>query len=182
MQGTKKSKLLRISWNIFTARKRSLGQGNIFTGVCLSTEGSGGCVNLGRGCVSRRGCAHGRCVSRGVCVHLLDTQPQRQPPWTPSVGHTHTTVNKRAVRILLKCKSTTKQLVSQPTRHTESPPFRGIKSQKLLRITWNTFWFWSVRVGTLSPLGRSVTLLAFSNWEGGGDLSLPPSLNCERHR
>ena len=26
---------------IFTARKRSLGQGNMFTGVCLSTGGGG---------------------------------------------------------------------------------------------------------------------------------------------
>ena len=29
---------------IFTARKRSLGQGNMFTGVCLSTGGGGGLV------------------------------------------------------------------------------------------------------------------------------------------
>ena len=32
-----------ITWrvDIFTARKRSLGQGNIFTGICLSTGGGG---------------------------------------------------------------------------------------------------------------------------------------------
>ena len=34
-------------YNIFTARKRSLGQGNMFKGVCLST---GGCLLLG-GCL-----------------------------------------------------------------------------------------------------------------------------------
>ena len=30
----------KLSFTIITARKRSLGQGNIFTGVCLSTGGS----------------------------------------------------------------------------------------------------------------------------------------------
>ena len=29
---------------IFTARKRSLGQGNIFTPVCHSVQGGGGCL------------------------------------------------------------------------------------------------------------------------------------------
>ena len=32
---------------VFTARKRSLGQGNMFTGVCLSTGVGGGCVVRG---------------------------------------------------------------------------------------------------------------------------------------
>ena len=39
---------------VITARKRSLGQGNMFTGVCLSTGGawSGGVAwSMGRGCL-----------------------------------------------------------------------------------------------------------------------------------
>ena len=42
--------LLPKSGMIITARKRSLGQGNMFTGVCLSTggvPGPGGCLVLG---------------------------------------------------------------------------------------------------------------------------------------
>ena len=31
---------------IFTARKRSLGQGNIFTNVCHSVHGGGGCYDV----------------------------------------------------------------------------------------------------------------------------------------
>ena len=46
---------------IMTARKRSLGQGNIFTGVCLST----GCVSV-RG-VSVRGREWGLCPERCLC-------------------------------------------------------------------------------------------------------------------
>ena len=61
---------------IFTARKRSLGQGNMFTGVCLSTGGclvlggawSGGCLVLG-GCLVPWGagpCSRGVPASGGV--------------------------------------------------------------------------------------------------------------------
>ena len=45
-------------YNIFTARKRSLGQGNMFKGVCLST---GGCLLLG-------GAWSGGCLLRGCLV------------------------------------------------------------------------------------------------------------------
>ena len=78
----------------FTARKRSLGQGNIFTRMCHSVhrEGVSGCggvymvagggIHGGRGvCVvvgSMRGCggwvcvvAGGTCVVAGWCVWLL---------------------------------------------------------------------------------------------------------------
>ena len=94
-------------------RKRSLGQGNVFTGVCLSTWGclplgsggmplgsGGGVVPLGPGGV----CASGSRVC--VCTHPLDT-PRQTPLWTHPSGHTHLntppTVNKRAVRSLLEC-------------------------------------------------------------------------------
>ena len=31
-----------LAKEVFTARKRSLGQGNVFTGICLSTGAGGG--------------------------------------------------------------------------------------------------------------------------------------------
>ena len=40
----------RTSCNIFTARKQSLGKGNVFTGVCLNTGGD---------------CLEGVCLQRG---------------------------------------------------------------------------------------------------------------------
>ena len=45
---------------IFTARKRSLGQGNIFTPVCHSVHGGGGVP------VPRGACSRGSACSRGV--------------------------------------------------------------------------------------------------------------------
>ena len=60
--------------NLITARKRSLGQGNTFTGVCLSI---------------------------GVCDRHPPRQaspPQGRPPYPPNRRPL-----KRAVRILLKC-------------------------------------------------------------------------------
>ena len=42
---------------IFTSRKRSLGQGNVFTGVCLSTEGGlPGSLSLEGGVYIQGGC------------------------------------------------------------------------------------------------------------------------------
>ena len=75
------------SWGkvIFTARKRSLGQGNMLTGVCLST---GGCMVLGRGVNGPGGAWSRRCMvggdawsrggawSRGVGVHGGDPPQQ----------------------------------------------------------------------------------------------------------
>ena len=92
---------------ITTAHKRSLEQGNVFTGVCLSTGGlcdvtsclaawshipSGGSLSRGvcvRGSLSRGGLCQGdqRGLSRGASV--------REPP--PLHG------DERAVRILLEC-------------------------------------------------------------------------------
>ena len=54
--------------NVITARKRSLGQGNMFTGVCLSTGGgacSGGFLVPGGAC-SGRVPGPGGCLVRGV--------------------------------------------------------------------------------------------------------------------
>ena len=48
---------------IFTARKRSLGQGNIFIGVCQEFCSRGG------GCLIRRGvCSGGSCLLLGGCL------------------------------------------------------------------------------------------------------------------
>ena len=57
---------LKIHRRLITARKRSLGQGNMFTGVCLST---GGGVSAPRGVHGPGGCVcyQGDVCSRGVC-------------------------------------------------------------------------------------------------------------------
>ena len=60
--------------SIFTARKRSLGQGNIFTPVCHSVHGGGACVVAPGG---MHGCSRGHAwllrggacvVAQGACV------------------------------------------------------------------------------------------------------------------
>ena len=56
---------------IFTARKRSLGQGNIFTPVCHSVHGLWGGVVARGACVVAGGCAWlpgGMCGCWGACV------------------------------------------------------------------------------------------------------------------
>ena len=67
---------------LFTARKRSLGQGNMFTGMCLSTGGVPGLGGL---------------VPGGACLGGAWWRPPRQPLL-------------RAVRILLECILVTKSV------------------------------------------------------------------------
>ena len=93
---------------LFTAHKRSLGQGNVYTRVCHSVHRREG------GCVSQHAMGRG--------VHLLSKHPPRQthpgqtpPRQTPASGQTpphpgrspllilRDTVNKWAVRILVEC-------------------------------------------------------------------------------
>ena len=75
------------STHIFTACKRSLGQGNVFTDVCLSTGGYlplglGRCLPLGPDrCTSGSG---GVPLDPGVCVCIHTGHTHT--PWT----HTHT--------------------------------------------------------------------------------------------
>ena len=69
---------------IFTARKRSLGQGNVLTVVCLST-GGGWLPSM-----------HHRSHDQEVCPTPLDNPPP--PQWT-----LRDTIKRRAVRILLQC-------------------------------------------------------------------------------
>ena len=70
---------------IITARKRSLGQGNMFTGVCLSTgwmPGAGGAWS--RGCLLwEGGLVQGGAWSGGV--------PGGDPPTGAAAGGTHPT-------------------------------------------------------------------------------------------
>ena len=68
--------------DLITARKRSLGQGSVFIGVCDSVNRGGVCS---RGCLLPGGKSRG-CLLRGV--------PGGDPPGRPLL---------RAVRILLEC-------------------------------------------------------------------------------
>ena len=68
---------------LITAHKRSVGQGNVFTGVCLSTRGS---------------------AQTPECRHPSGGRPPWcRPPPLEIHGILRETVNKRAVRILLEC-------------------------------------------------------------------------------
>ena len=90
IDGTKKD----ISYCIITARKRSLGQGNIFTPVCHSVHRGGRAWLLWGGHAWSLGGMRGR--SGGVCV----VAPGGCAWDTTRHGDT---VNERAVRILLEC-------------------------------------------------------------------------------
>ena len=86
---------------LFTARKRSLGQGNIFAPVCHSviTVGEGGLPQ----CIAGICCPPPReQTPHPGSRHSLEQTPpwSRHPPMQCMLGDT---VNKRAVRILLKC-------------------------------------------------------------------------------
>ena len=59
--------LLHVNQLIITACKRSLGQGNIFSGVCLST-GVGLCLHGGRWVCLRGGQHQGGSASGGFCI------------------------------------------------------------------------------------------------------------------
>ena len=111
--------------NIITARKRSLGQGNIFTPVCHSVHRGVACVVApggGWGCVwLLRGGEHawllqGACMVlfRGACVVLFGGCVVLFGGMHGFIGGGHAwffqffriqwdTVNERAVRILLEC-------------------------------------------------------------------------------
>ena len=56
---------------LITARKRSLGQGNMFTGMCLSTVGCGVGTGVpasrGDACSRRRGCREGGVWAGSAC-------------------------------------------------------------------------------------------------------------------
>ena len=80
---------------IFTARKRSLNQGNVFTRVCHSLHGREGVCLQGVVCL-HGGFAYMGSAFRGFCI--------RGGTDTPEInGMLQDTVNKRAVCILLEC-------------------------------------------------------------------------------
>ena len=89
-------------FDIITARKRSLGQGNMFTSVCLSTvrvPGPGGCLVLGvpgpGGLVLGGVPGPGGClVPGGGCLVLGSLAPRglvETPPMASAAGGTHPT-------------------------------------------------------------------------------------------
>ena len=100
-----------IGKGAFLPAATKLGQGNIFTGVCLSTGGGG----RGEGCLPQ--CMLG--YPPGTDPPGADTPPDQAPPWeqTPPRGadppgantppppesRLQHTVNERPVRILLEC-------------------------------------------------------------------------------
>ena len=81
-----------------TARKRSLGQGNIFTNFCHSVHRQGVCI--------QESLPLGRSASRGVCIQgglhpgrLHQTLERLSPPYQILWDM----INEWAVRILLEC-------------------------------------------------------------------------------
>ena len=101
-------------FSLVTARKRSLGQGNIFTPVCHSVQGGHALLLRGGGVSVVAGVMHG-CSGggggRGACMVALGGMRgcSGGHAWLLPGGHawdmtTHgDTVNERAVRILLEC-------------------------------------------------------------------------------
>ena len=78
---------------IVTARKRSLGQGNVFTPVCHSVHRGGHCPSMHHRSHGRGVSVQGGSLSRRVSVWGVWTEP----PLPPTYGH------ERAFRILLQC-------------------------------------------------------------------------------
>ena len=88
-----------------TARKRSLGQGNIFTGVCLSTggvPGPGGCLVLGGAWSRGRGGAWSR--GRGVPAPGGGV-PGGDPQTATAAGDTHPTGMHSCLNLKYKAAS-----------------------------------------------------------------------------
>ena len=83
---------------MFTARKRSLGQGNVFTPVCHSVHRGG--VYIGGSCI-REGVCIGEwiCIQEGLHSGGVCMQGVGRPPY----WMLRDTVNERAVHILLEC-------------------------------------------------------------------------------
>ena len=119
-----------IKFKFITTRKRSLGQGNIFTGVCLSTGGvpaPGGCLLPGgclvqeggvwswRGCLLLEGGCSGGCLLLGGC--LVWGVPGGDPPRTATAaGGTHPTG-------MHSCNKLDFVLVMQPFESHTPPSF-----------------------------------------------------------
>ena len=94
---------------IFTTRKRSLGQGNIFISICHSVPGWGGgfptCItgHMTRGVCIQEVCISGLVCFQGVCIQGVCIQGGWAEPPSEIHGILWDTVNKRAVRILVEC-------------------------------------------------------------------------------
>ena len=100
---TKSTQTLQLDHRlIFTARKRSLGQGNVFKLVCHSVHRDGGgfpaCIT---GHMTRAVCLQGVCIEGGLYLGGLPPGGLGRTP--PPHGILRDMINKRAVRILLEC-------------------------------------------------------------------------------
>ena len=97
-----------LMWIVITARKRSLGQGNIFIGVCQEFCSQGGCLLPGRcllwglsapgGCLLWGGVCSWGVLCCGGCLLLGVSTPRGVPG-----GDTPPWILLQAVRILLEC-------------------------------------------------------------------------------
>ena len=92
-----------ISRIVTTTRKRSLGQGNVFMGVCLSTERRG----MPTGGSASRGVYLGFCIqwgsAWGVCIQGVCQVWAEPPPRTRKASSTHPTGMLSCSRINLIC-------------------------------------------------------------------------------
>ena len=89
------------SARFITARKRSLGQGNIFIGVCQEFCSQGGLPQCILGYPPPQGQTPPRPPGPGTPARL-GTPPEQTPPLREQ-SMLGDTVNERAVRILLEC-------------------------------------------------------------------------------
>ena len=89
--------MLQVHLWVFTARKRSLGQGIVFTGLCLSTGGGGAwsCGVEGVPAPGRGACSGGVPAPGGGWVPALGSLVWgclvETPPTATAMGSTHPT-------------------------------------------------------------------------------------------
>ena len=88
-----------MSCSFITARKRSVGQGNIFTGICLST-GGGGLLDRDRDPPDRDHRTETPWTETPLDKDPLDRDPRTE---TSSLDRDPPYGKERAVRILLEC-------------------------------------------------------------------------------
>ena len=117
--------------HLWPARKRSLGQGNVFTPVFQSFVGFPACII---GHMTRGVCIRGICI-RGVCIGGRGRHPRALQDM----------VNKRAVRILLECSLVYLLWKGIPSLVNFISWMRCMFSVTSLTTGWNN---WQATIGT----------------------------------